>query len=106
MINTRLYLLETRPGIEPGYEQIPLLCVATPPPGRRYDRIHFHHLKAMISQIVNHTEQSAPATVPARSAHAFLAHPTRFERATVAFRALLLAQTSPCRAVAEARPIG
>jgi hypothetical protein len=26
------------------------------------------------------------ATVPARSAHAFLAHPTRFERVTIAFR--------------------
>jgi hypothetical protein len=36
-----------------------------------------------------------PATVPARSAHAFLAHPTRFERVTFAFGALLLAQTSP-----------
>jgi hypothetical protein len=30
------------------------------------------------------------ATVPARSAHAFMAHPTRFERVTVAFWALLL----------------
>jgi len=38
-----------------------------------------------------------PATVPARSAHAFLAHPTRFERVTFAFRALLLAQPAPQR---------
>jgi hypothetical protein len=33
-----------------------------------------------------------PATVPARPAPAFLAHPTRFERVTFAFRALLLAE--------------
>jgi hypothetical protein len=32
-----------------------------------------------------------PATVPARSAHAVSAHPTRFERVTFAFGALLLA---------------
>jgi hypothetical protein len=48
----------------------------------------------------------ARATVPARAAHAFLAHPTRFERVTFAFRALLLALTPPRRAVAHARPIG
>ena len=35
------------------------------------------------------------ATVPALSAHAFLAHPTRFERVTVAFRALLPAPPAP-----------
>jgi hypothetical protein len=42
---------------------------------------------------VDHTvdERNRAATVPARSAHAFLAHPTRFERVTLAFRALLLA---------------
>jgi hypothetical protein len=36
-----------------------------------------------------------PATVPARPARAFMAHPTRFERVTVAFRASLLALPAP-----------
>jgi hypothetical protein len=35
------------------------------------------------------------ATVPARSARAFLAHPTRFERVTFAFGALLLTLSAP-----------
>ena len=35
-----------------------------------------------------------------------LAHPTRFERVTLAFGALLLSRLSPRIAVAEARPIG
>jgi hypothetical protein len=47
-----------------------------------------------------------PATVPARPAHAFLAHPTRFERVTNAFGALLLTQPAPCRDIAEPMPIG
>jgi hypothetical protein len=46
------------------------------------------------------TPLSRSATVPARSAPAFLAHPTRFERVTFAFGALLLpppAYLSRCR---------
>ena len=35
------------------------------------------------------------ATVPALPAHAFLAHPTRFERVTFAFRALLVTPPQP-----------
>jgi hypothetical protein len=42
------------------------------------------------------------ATVPARSAHAFLAHPTRFERVTFAFRALLV---TPLAVAASKKPI-
>jgi len=45
------------------------------------------------------------ATVPAPPAHAFLAHPTRFERVTVAFRALLVTPPQPlqgrCRRTAN-----
>jgi len=39
--------------------------------------------------------RNSDATVPAPPAHAFLAHPTRFERVTVAFRALLLPPPQP-----------
>ena len=43
------------------------------------------------------------ATVPARSARAFLGHPTRFERVTLAFGALLL---TPQPTIADIGPIG
>jgi len=46
------------------------------------------------------------ATVPARSAPAFLAHPTRFERVTFAFGALLLPPPQPHWDIAESRAIG
>jgi hypothetical protein len=49
---------------------------------------------------------SLTATIPARSARALLAHPTRFERVTFASRAPLGAQISPGLAVADLRPIG
>jgi hypothetical protein len=54
----------------------------------------------------NHFGKIDPATVPARPAHAFPAHPTRFERVTFAFGALLLPPPSPRGAVAEPEPIG
>src|ERR1019366_7044733 len=48
---------------------------------------------------------STPATIPALSAPAFLAHPTRFERVTVAFRASLVTPPQPlqgrCRRTAN-----
>src|ERR1019366_4392556 len=48
---------------------------------------------------------STPATIPALSAPAFMAHPTRFERVTVAFRALLVTPNRPlqgrCRRTAN-----
>src|ERR1700681_969683 len=47
-----------------------------------------------------------PATVPAPPARAFLAHPTRFERVTFAFRALPYPISEPRKAVADTRPIG
>jgi hypothetical protein len=50
--------------------------------------------------------ENRPATVPARSAGAFLAHPTRFERRTLAFGALLLPPPQPHRDIAHGRPIG
>jgi hypothetical protein len=49
------------------------------------------------------------ATIPARSARAFLARPTRFERVTFAFRGLARNPSplaTPRTAVAHARPIG
>ena len=63
------------------------------------------NLNSLADNVGNRWE-SLPAAVPARSAGAFLAHPTRFERVIIAFRALLPTPPAPCRAVAEARPIG
>ena len=53
-----------------------------------------------------HPSRNRAATIPARAAPAFLAHPTRFERVTFASRALILAQINPGLAVADLKPIG
>ena len=59
-----------------------------------------------INHLPWHPSGNRAATVPALSAHAFLAHPTRFERVTFASRALLLPLPNPSKAVADLRPIG
>jgi hypothetical protein len=46
-----------------------------------------------------HSSGNRAATVPALPAQAFLAHPTRFERVTFAFRALLVTPPQPLAGV-------